>query len=756
MIHEVRSPPLRRNLVLAVMAIIAVAMLADRLFEYGFVLPRETEREHEEQLRVQSYALARDFSTMLSSGDLQSLRLAVAARSANPLFVRMLLTDEGGLIIASTQLTDQDQRLSAVSPGASLADFREAQMLNRIVTRLSTDRNSLYAYAPVLFPPQRGELRSGHRGILFMHLDLRPAKAASRDNLFSVSSLLRLALGFALSGLLIHQLLRNQLFRPLRHLVSVTARLGQGDWEARAALTGNGELAELGKVFDEMRSQIVADRRALARKEELYQSIADHGHALIWLSGTDGRWHYFNKPWLDFTGRRLEEECGEGWIEGLHPEDREACLAACARAFAQREFFSTVCRLRRFDGEYRWILYEGRPRYDDAGVFCGFVGHCTDFTEHKLAEDELLQHRNQLEIEVAKRTRDLLAAKEAAEAANRAKSTFLANMSHELHTPMNAILGLTELVLRRTEDPRSRDNLSHVIQASRHLLAQIDDILDIATLETERVTLDDTTFRLGEVLDTVVETIGVRAAEKELQLRTDIAPALAERRLGGDSRRLRQVLLNLAGNAVKFTERGAVTIRVSEGGTREGQLCLRFEISDTGIGISGEDLGRLFGLFEQADASLTRRFGGAGLGLVISKRLVELMGGEIGAQSVPGQGSTFWFTAWLQQRGSARTAQEPSGGRTEAPREPLPSPAAPPAPRIERAELLRVCERLRAQLANNDYASGYLLQENATLLRAGLGERYGALASAVHDYDFAGALAVIEAFESAAPEPTPR
>ena len=478
MIDEVRSPPLRRNLVLAVMAIIAVAMLADRLFEYGFVLPRETEREHEQQARVQSYALARDFSAMLSSGELQSLRLAVAARSANPLFLRLVLTDENGLIIASTQLTDQDQRLQSVSPASSLADFREAQTLNRIVTRLSTDRDSLYAYAPVIFPPQRGELRSKHRGILFMHVDLRPAKQASRDNLFSTSSLIRLGLGLGLAGLLILQLLRSQLFRPLRHLAGVTARFGQGDWEARALLRGEGELAELGKAFNEMREQIVADRRMLAQKEELYQSIADHGHALIWLTGPEGRWHYFNKPWLDFTGRSLTQECGEGWIAGLHPEDRAACLGACAKAFAQREFFSTTCRLRRFDGEYRWILYEGRPRYDDAGVFCGFVGHCTDFTEHKLAEEELTQHRDQLELQVGKRTRDLLAAKEAAEAANRAKSAFLANMSHELHTPMNAIIGLTELVLRKTEDPRHRENLSHVIQASRHLLAQIDDILD--------------------------------------------------------------------------------------------------------------------------------------------------------------------------------------------------------------------------------------------------------------------------------------
>ncbi|MFM7784151.1 MAG: ATP-binding protein, partial [Gammaproteobacteria bacterium] len=267
----------------------------------------------------------------------------------------------------------------------------------------------------------------------------------------------------------------------------------------------------------------------------------------------------------------------------------------------------------------------------------------------------------------------------------------------------------------------------HVIQASRQLLAQIDDVLDIATLETDRLKLEKGNFRLGDVLDAVRESTGLRATEKALQFTLDIAPALAELRLGGDVRRLRQVLLNLAGNAVKFTERGSVSLRVSQTGLRSNEVCLRFEVSDSGIGISQEDLGRLFGLFEQVDASLTRRFGGAGLGLVISKRLVELMGGEIGASSVPGEGSTFWFTAWLQL---ALTASRPMTA--------------------DASELQRVFERLRAQLGNNDYASGYLLQENAALLRAGLGERYGRLANAVHEYDFVAALQVLDEAETAA------
>ena len=238
-----------------------------------------------------------------------------------------------------------------------------------------------------------------------------------------------------------------------------------------------------------------------------------------------------------------------------------------------------------------------------------------------------------------------------AEAANRAKSTFLANMSHELRTPMNGIMGMTDLALRRATDPKQREQLSMVAQASQHLLAVINDILDISKIEADRLTLERVGFRLGEVLENLMSLIRNKAVDKNLELRVDLPQEVAQRSLLGDPLRLGQILLNLAVNAVKFTEEGVISVHVRLAEERQDEVLLRFEVRDTGIGICAEDQVRLFTAFEQADGSTTRKYGGTGLGLAISKRLTQLMGGEIGVESQAGSGSTFWFTARLGKAG---------------------------------------------------------------------------------------------------------
>jgi len=652
-------------------------------------------------------------------------------------------------------------------------------------------------------------------------------------------------------------------------------------------------------------SRDITDRKdaelQLCEAENRYRTLADSGQALIWTAGTDKLCNDFNSVWLAFTGRTLAQEAGNGWAEGVHPDDFERCLATYVTAFDRRERFSMDYRLRHHDGSYRWLQDDGCPRYDSAGTFIGYIGYCLDITDrvnalNHLAESEarfsaiidaspvpmalndnrqrvtlvnpafgqtfgydlsdiptlndwwakaypdpvyrqwvsdawqaaldlavqtgqapkslevrvyckdgsqrtvlvsaaaisgsfrghhlvilydvtdrmtaevqlrklslaveqspesiaitnvdarieyvneafvratgysreeaigqnpkilqsgktppktylamwdalsqgqpwkgefqnrrkdateytefavitplrqpngvishyvavkdditekkrigaeLDQHRRHLEELVAARTAELVAARHQADAANVAKSHFLANMSHEIRTPMNAIIGMNYLLRRAGATPAQLAWLDKIDSAGQHLLAIINDILDISKIEAGKLQLEHTDFHLSAVLDHVASIIGQPARDKGLVI--DIERDSVPLWLRGDPTRLRQSLLNYAGNAVKFTEKGRIGLRAALLQDDGGGLLVRFEVTDTGIGIAPAKIDRLFHAFEQADSSTTRTFGGTGLGLVITRRMAELMGGQAGVDSVPGVGSTFWFTACLQR-----------------------------------------------------------------------------------------------------------
>ncbi len=305
-------------------------------------------------------------------------------------------------------------------------------------------------------------------------------------------------------------------------------------------------------------------------------------------------------------------------------EDRPALEQAIAVALSTLEPLTHDFRIRRPDASVRWTEARAIPRAEPDGSII-FNGYWLDVTQQREIEEALAR------------------AKAEADAANEAKSAFLASMSHEIRTPMNAIIGMAHLALRTELTPRQQDYLDKIQSSSQHLLGIINDILDFSKIEAGKLAVETVDFQFESVLDTVSTLIAEKAAAKGLEFVFDIQPSIAPS-MTGDPLRLGQVLINLCGNAVKFTEQGEVVLRVGVAEDTTEMQTLRCEVIDTGIGLSQEQIGRLFQAFEQADSSTTRQHGGTGLGLAISKRLVELMGGEVGVTSEPEKGSTFWFT----------------------------------------------------------------------------------------------------------------
>lgn len=390
-----------------------------------------------------------------------------------------------------------------------------------------------------------------------------------------------------------------------------------------------------------------AETRLLLR-DRYQRALLDNFPFAVWLKDTEGRILSTNLGLARTVGASSADELIGKNIFDLLPGDQAAISHAddCAVMASGNKNQAEVA-IQDSRG-LTWLDIYKAPVFGDNNEIIGIVGFSRDITERKRADAELEAHRHHLEELVAERTAALSIAKEAAETANRAKTTFLANMSHELRTPMNAIMGLTTLLMRRSSDQEQIELLGKIQNASSHLLSIINDILDISRIEAERLTLEENDFRLENVLESTDSLVNLKASEKGLILKTELPATIADLVLRGDPLRLGQILLNLIGNAIKFSSHGTVTTRILLAEQSATDVLLRFEVIDNGIGISTDDQQRLFKPFEQADGSMTRKFGGTGLGLSICKRLAALMGGTIGLESTPGRGSTFWFTARLR------------------------------------------------------------------------------------------------------------
>ncbi|MDO9189630.1 MAG: ATP-binding protein, partial [Sulfurimicrobium sp.] len=378
---------------------------------------------------------------------------------------------------------------------------------------------------------------------------------------------------------------------------------------------------------------------------KLSLAVEQSPHSIV-ITGLDANIEYVNEAFVKVTGYSREEVIGRNphfLSSGKTPvESYRAMWASLSRGEVWRGEFIN----RRKDGsEYVEQVIISPVRQPD-GRITNFLAIKEDVTERKQIAEELEQHRHHLEELVQTRTGELAHAKDAAEAASRAKSTFLANMSHEIRTPMNAIIGLNHLLQKEITAPKPHGQLVKIGKAAQHLLHIINNILDLSKIEANKVTLDETDFALARVIDHTLSMLGERAASKDLRLVTEIDPAVP-RQLRGDPLRLGQILLNFVSNAIKFSEHGKITIRARVAEDEAERILLRIEVEDQGIGLMPEQQALLFQAFTQADDSTTRRYGGTGLGLAIARHLATLMGGEAGVESQPGVGSTFWVTARL-------------------------------------------------------------------------------------------------------------
>jgi two-component system CheB/CheR fusion protein len=560
-----------------------------------------------------------------------------------------------------------------------------------------------------------------------------------------------------------------------------------------------------------------AERQA-AEARDHYLSILKNAPALIWRAGLDGRCDWFNDTWLEFTGRTVEQEFGDGWADGVHPEDVQRCLDTYLQAFGRQEPFEMEYRLRRHDGVYRWILDIGRPFTQLDGMFAGYIGYCFDIHDRKVIEAQM--QRNQLRLEsllrvaqndaadlqklltqvleealtltesklgylyhydeetrlftlnswsgtvmaecavidpqtcyeldktgiwgevvrqrqpillndfqaghplkkgypaghvelqrylsvpifdretlvgviavankgepydasdllqlqllsdaawkiVARQRNEqiLQKAKEEADAANRAKSQFLANMSHEIRTPMNGVIGMSQLLAMTEMTAEQREYVEILKVSSSNLLAIIDDLLDLSKIEADKFSLESEEFSLAQCLTHLAKTQKPLLDNKGLTLHVEVAQDIPDVLLG-DELRVQQILLNLLSNAVKFTPQGGVSLTASVIGRHPGFVDVQVAVQDTGIGIAPEAQEKIFEPFSQEDGSITRQFGGTGLGLTISRRLAEMMGGSLVVDSVPGSGSCFTVTLPFALPGEPAAQSTPAAEDWTAP-----------------------------------------------------------------------------------------
>ena len=411
--------------------------------------------------------------------------------------------------------------------------------------------------------------------------------------------------------------------------------------------TADGQPLEMFGTHLDITREKLAEQNLREASQFNEQIIAGAQEGIV-VCGRDLRYRVWNPYMENLSGMKADDVIGRHLLE-LFPFLQEVgVLANVERALA-----GEISPLAEFpfqipqSGRSGWASQRVGPLRNAQGEIIAAIGTIREVTAVRRAEEALRQSQQSLEARVEERTRQLAIATQTAEAANRAKSAFLANMSHEIRTPMTAIVGMIELMKFDGATARQMARLKKMNDAAQHLLNILDDVLDLSRIEAGRLTLEEATVDVEGLVASVIDMTADRAANKHLQLTADCEPLPG--RLIGDPTRIRQALLNYIGNAIKFTERGSISVRARCREEDSHSILVCFEVRDTGIGVPADAIERLFSKFEQADNSMTREYGGTGLGLAIVKQIADLMGGSAGVESSEGAGSTFWFTARLKK-----------------------------------------------------------------------------------------------------------
>jgi PAS domain S-box-containing protein len=461
-------------------------------------------------------------------------------------------------------------------------------------------------------------------------LDQRRATVAQQtwESVWLIGAAVTLAL---VLGVVILYLSARSVTRPIHRLRAASGELLAGTFRV-VPPGGPDEIAQLITHFNHMGLTLTERTSLLQREEERYRTYIGASAHILWTANPVGEVIADIPTWRAFTGQSEEEVLGTGWLDAIHPDDRPAAVAAWQRAVTGRTLFEMEYRLKNKGGQYRHVSCRAVPVLDAAGNVREWIGTCNDVTE-KVQEAGLRQ------------------AKEAAEAANRAKSEFLARMSHELRTPLNAVIGMSKMLSTQRFgglNAKQADYLSDITQAGEHLLNLVNDILDLAKVEAGRMDLHPEPFSLAEAVTATLSTLRPLAEGKKLKLVVQSPPA--DGPLRSDLGRFKQILYNLLSNAIKFTPAGSVTVTcqwltglaTDADQAEEGEAtAVRVEVRDTGIGIAPEDQTVIWGEFQQLKPGKALDQGGTGLGLALTRRLVQLLGGSIGLESQPGAGSTF-------------------------------------------------------------------------------------------------------------------